>query len=188
MAVEAITQELVRAKHFGIERQSSSTVVDTPQSGDVNLFALTDGSVSIRNSSGVDQPILGASQTLAVSANGAKITMKTATASVTCSGATSTATSLIPAKAILIGVAVRVTTAITGATTFTIGDGSDADRWGTGIAIAVDTVTSESDATADPSGWSATALSVVLTATGSNFTAGVVRVTAFYHEYDGPTS
>lgn len=103
------------------------------------------------------------------------------------SGASVTTSGLIPAGCILKAVVVRVTTAITGATSFDIGDGTDVDRWGAGIAVALATRTFETDFTADPGGWSASAREVTLTANGSNFTGGAVRIVAFYETYDGPT-
>lgn len=96
------------------------------------------------------------------------------------SGATAATTNLIPAGARLKGVSCEVTTLIEGATSFNIGDGTDADRFGAAIALAATTTTDDTDATADPSGWSATAQDVTLTAVGSNFTAGEVVVTALY--------
>ena len=104
------------------------------------------------------------------------------------SGARSTATNLIPAGCFLIGVTVRVTTLITGATSFTIGDGSDADRWGTGIAVAAGTTTTIADFTAAGYGQFLTSNSVVLTAAGSNFVTGAVRVTAHYLDLTPATS
>lgn len=96
------------------------------------------------------------------------------------SGATVTASNLIPAGSIVLGVNVRVVTEITGATTFTIGDGTDADRWGTGIALTVGTTTSTADITVTSVPIYAAATSVVLTATGSNFTAGAVNIEVHY--------
>ena len=104
------------------------------------------------------------------------------------SGATYTFTNLIPAKSTYLGCVARVTTLITGATSFNIGDGTDADRWGAAVALAATTTTTQANFTATPYGWSATAISPVLTAVGSNFTAGVVRLTCFVEEYSGPTS
>jgi hypothetical protein len=100
------------------------------------------------------------------------------------SGATVTATNLIPANCILLGVTARVTTAITGATTFDIGDGSTANRFGDDIAIAAGTTANNCIAPA----LITAATNVVLTANGSNFTAGAVRVTAHYMTLVAPTS
>jgi len=122
-------------------------------------------------------------------ANGANLPGATASTEVTgMSGASVTASSLIPAGVFLIGVTVRVTTLITGATSFTIGDGSDVDRWGTGIAVAAGTTTTIADFTADGFGQFVAANDVVLTATGSNFTAGAVRITAHYLSLTAATS
>jgi hypothetical protein len=102
----------------------------------------------------------------------------------TTSGATVTATNLIPANCILLGVTARVTTAITGATTFDIGDGSTADRFGDDIAIALNTTANNCIAPA----LITAATNVVLTANGSDFTAGAVRLTAHYMTLVAPTS
>ena len=107
-------------------------------------------------------------------------------------GATATATNLIPAKAQLIGIATRITTelgASTGTTGYTVGDGTDADRWGTAAAVTVGTVTDQDSATADPSGYFNAANNVVLTATGGNFDGtGVIRVVAAVLTMQAPTS
>jgi hypothetical protein len=99
-------------------------------------------------------------------------------------GATVTATNLIPANSILLGVTARVTTAITGATTFDIGDGVTADRFGNDVAIALNTTSQNAIAPA----LFAAANNVVLTANGSNFTGGAVRLTAHFMTLVAPTS
>lgn len=103
-------------------------------------------------------------------------------------GSTTTFSNLIPAKSTYLGCVVRVTILITGATSFNIGDGTDADRWGAAIAPTATTTTTQASFTATPYGWSATAISPVLTAVGSNFTAGAVRMTCFIEDFTGPTS
>jgi hypothetical protein len=99
-------------------------------------------------------------------------------------GATVTATNLIPANSILLGVTARVTTAITGATTFDIGDGTTANRFGDDVAIALNTTSQNVIAPA----LIAAATNVVLTANGSNFTGGAVRLTAHFMTLVAPTS
>lgn len=103
-------------------------------------------------------------------------------------GASVTATNLIPAGAVLVGVSARVTTAITGATSFDVGDGSDVDRWGAGIAVALGTTSDNTDWTAGTIECFPTAQDVVLTANGSNFTAGAVRLTVHYIDIVAPSS
>jgi hypothetical protein len=124
-------------------------------------------------------------------ANGQEFLMQTASELKSAmSGATVTCTGLIPAGSLVLGVCVRVNTLITGASAFTIGDGTTVDRWGTGIAVAAGTVTSGADfavATTAPKYYPA-ATNVVLTATTSNFTAGAVRVTVYYMGMGGGTS
>jgi len=110
------------------------------------------------------------------------VTVKRATGSITCDGATSALAGVIPAGAVCLGVNAAVRTAITGATSFQIGDGSDADRWGDAIDIAAGTRTTSADYVAGNPVFSASAVGVTLTATGSDFTAGVVDLEAFYYE------
>lgn len=88
------------------------------------------------------------------------------------SGATVTATNLIPAKANVLGVNTIVTVDLGtggGTTGYTVGDGVDADRWGAKVGTVAGTDTDGNDATADPTGWFTAANNVVITATGGNF-------------------
>ena len=103
------------------------------------------------------------------------------------SGATVTATNLIPAGCWLVGVTARVTLAITGAADFDIGDGTDVDLWGAAIAIALDTVTDITEFTAAGQAQYTAANNVVMTGNGS-FTAGSVRLVAHYIDLIPPQS
>ena len=127
--------------------------------------------------------------TVGDTASGSAVNLKAATTELTgLLGATATATGLIPAGVKLIGVVVRVTTLMEGATNFAIGDGTDVDRWGNAIAVAAGTVTTQTAFTADPEGtWSASARDVVLTPNIA-FTAGAIRITAYYFDFTAPTS
>lgn len=122
--------------------------------------------------------------------NGQEMGIKTATTTITTSsGASQTATNLIPAGCFYLGVTIRVTTTVTGATSIDVGDGSDVDRWGDNIAVSANTTTTMASFTATGSGErQASALSVVLTAVGSNFTGGVVRITVHYLDLTAATS
>lgn len=106
------------------------------------------------------------------------------------SGASVTATSLIPDGAFVIGVATRVTTAIGnggGTTGYQVGDGSDADRWGSIAAITAGTTSSNADATANFTGAFTSANNVVITAVGGNFDGtGAIRVTVAYLDVTVP--
>jgi hypothetical protein len=97
------------------------------------------------------------------------------------SGASYTTTIVIPAYAHLIGVTTRVTTEVTGATTYDVGDGSDVDLWGAAIGVAVGSESRTADFTDIAAvGPAATARTVTLTANGSNFTAGVIEICLHY--------
>jgi hypothetical protein len=99
----------------------------------------------------------------------------------TLSGATYTSTIAIPAYAVLIGVTTRVNTAITGATSYSVGDGTTANLWGNNIAIAIDSQSRTADFTAVGAvGAAAASRTVRLTANGSNFTGGVVEICLHY--------
>lgn len=106
------------------------------------------------------------------------------------SGATVTLSNLIPAGSDVIGVTCRVTTAITGATSFDVGDGTTADRFCNDVPVSLNTTcnlaTNAGTGTSDK--FYAAATNVVLTANGSNFTAGVVRCTAHYISLTAATS
>ena len=88
----------------------------------------------------------------------------------------------------MLGVTVRVTTLIEGATSFEVGDGTDPDRWGTAIAVAATTTTTGTAFTITSVPFYAAATSVVLTANVSNFTAGAVRVSVHYMAFTAATS
>jgi len=97
------------------------------------------------------------------------------------SGASYTTTIAIPAYVNLIGVTTRVTTAVTGATTYDVGDGSDVNLWGAAIDIALGAQSRTADFTAVGAvGAAATSRTVTLTANGSNFTGGVIEICLHY--------
>lgn len=96
------------------------------------------------------------------------------------SGATITLTNIIPAGAVVVGVTCKVTTAITGATSFDIGTATDVDRFGAAIAVALGTTSDNRNWTAGTIECFPTATSLILTANGSNFTAGAVYVSVQY--------
>lgn len=104
---------------------------------------------------------------------------------------TQTATNLIPAASIVHGVVCRVTTAVTGCTSFSVGDGTDADRWGAGILVAANTTSTPANFTTTNAAHIYTAAtSVVLTAAGGGavFSTGAVRIVVYYSTIDAPTS
>ena len=124
--------------------------------------------------------------------NGSATNVQKATTSLTTNSGigTATATNLIPAGSLVIGIDARITTVIAGAgmASFSIGDGSDADRWGTGIALAAGTTVTLADATINAAPIYAAATSVVLTANAGQFDSGVIRLTVHYLSLTAATS
>lgn len=107
-------------------------------------------------------------------------------------GATVTIANAFPAGVRQIGVSGRVTTLITasgGGVSMMVGDhgSADPDRYAAGIAFAAGTTFADV-ATADPGGWNAAARDVVLAPDAGAFTAGVVKVYAFYLSTFAPVS
>jgi hypothetical protein len=105
---------------------------------------------------------------------------------------TQTIPALIPAKARNLGVSCRVDTVIVGAgaTTFSLGDGTDADLYGTGLAFAAGTTVGTSNLTASPftQAWSASALALTMTADAGQFDSGAITCCAHYLDFTAPAS
>jgi hypothetical protein len=114
--------------------------------------------------------------------------IRTATALLSDVSTDATADSLIPAGAVVVGVTARVTTLITGATSFDIGDGTDVDAFGAGIAVAAGTTANNTDWTIGTAPVYASATNVVLTPNGGAFSAGAVRLTVHYFMPVAPAS
>jgi hypothetical protein len=97
------------------------------------------------------------------------------------SGASATTTgTFIPDGAVVVGVTTRVATLLTGATGYTVGDGTDADRWGDITGTAIGTTTDNANWTAGTIECFTAGGNVTLTAKTSNFTAGAVEICVFY--------
>lgn len=127
-----------------------------------------------------------------VDASGARMRIVKATTLLSDLSASSTWASAFPAGVVRLGVAGRVTTLITasgGGVTLNVGDhgGSDPDAYGTGIAFAAGTTFADA-ATTSPLGWSAAVQDVVLAPDTGAFTAGAVRLTAFYLQTTAPAA
>ena len=91
----------------------------------------------------------------------------------------------------MLGVIARVTTLITSGagTSWTLGDGTTADLWGTGLAFTANTTTTAADfkSTFAPKLYTS-ATNVVITCTGGTFTAGAVELVVFYYNFTALTS
>jgi hypothetical protein len=97
------------------------------------------------------------------------------------SGASATTTgTFIPDGAVVVGVTTRVSTLLTGATGYTIGDGTDADRWGDITGTAVGTTSDNRDWTAGTIECFTAGGNITLTAKTANFTAGAIEISVFY--------
>jgi hypothetical protein len=88
------------------------------------------------------------------------------------SGASATATALIPAGAVVMGVTSKVTTSLgtgNGTTGYEIGTASDSDRWGAITGTAAGTASDNRDWTAGTIECFPAATNVIVTAVGGNF-------------------
>lgn len=105
------------------------------------------------------------------------------------SGASQTIVGAIPAGALLVGISVRVITAITGPATFSVGDGVDVDRWAAGIPVGLgNTARGTAQTSAVVEFFGTTAGDIVITSDGVDFTGGEVRVIIHYITFTAPTS
>ena len=102
------------------------------------------------------------------------------------SGANVHAASLIPAGALVIGCASRVVTTITGATSFEVGYGSGGtlSAFGSGLGLSAGSI---NEGLIGPATFYA-ATDVIVTAAGSNFTGGAVRLSLAYLTLTAATS
>ena len=105
-------------------------------------------------------------------------------------GATATATNLIPPCSTIVALGVRVTTTITGATSFDVGDTGAAipGAYGAGLGLPAGTTACPDDWTVNGPNTGVNGRDVVLTANGGNFTAGAVRISGWAQVYTAPTS
>ena len=98
-------------------------------------------------------------------------------------GSTSATTLFIPDKAIVLGVTGRVTVAITGATSWSLGVTGSPDRYGSGIGVGFNAFAH--GITASPLAYFGGS-SLLLTSAGADFTGGVVRLAVHYFELSPP--
>lgn len=120
----------------------------------------------------------------ALSANGASIGLAVAEQEVTLTGASVDTTIVIPNRAIALAVSVRTTVAVTGATAYNCGIAGDTSKFGGSLGIAAG---STNIGVIGPTAFYADT-PVRLTAVGSNFTGGKVRVAIQYLSFTAPAS
>jgi hypothetical protein len=123
---------------------------------------------------------------IALTAHGGRVTLRAKEEELPLTGAyveTSDA-AFIPDRAIVLGVAARTTLAITGATSYGVGVSGTPNKFGTALNIALNSTNVGSIA---PEVFYVDT-KVRVTANGSNFTAGKVRLTCYFVEMSAPTS
>jgi hypothetical protein len=97
------------------------------------------------------------------------------------SGTTITATNFINNRAIVFGIACRVMTTITGATSFNIGISGEPNKFGGSIGVAAD---STNIGVINPQAFFANT-NVLITANGGNFSGGSIKLIQHYVEMKG---
>lgn len=129
------------------------------------------GALALRN--GTNAQTLRVYDTFASSTDFHRIAISTARATLTnVSGASVTATGLIPAGAVILGVTSKVTTALgtgNGTTGYKIGTAADDDRWGNITGTAAGTTSDNRDWTSGTVECFPAATNVIVTANGGNF-------------------
>lgn len=146
-----------------------------------DLYLHRDAANTIAQRNGTNAQVTRVYDTYTSATDYHRLAIATARATATAmSGVTVTLTNIIPAGAVVVGVTCKVTTAITGATSFDIGTATDVDRFGAAIATALGTTSDNRNWTAGTIECFPTATSLILTANGSNFTAGAVYVSVQY--------
>jgi len=116
-----------------------------------------------------------------------QIRMVQATAFIS-TGSSVTLFSLIPAGSFVIGITTRVLSVVTGPAGYDVGDGTDVDRWGNSISVALDTTSDIADFTSGALILYPAANDVIITSDGVDFTGGVIRATVHYMTLVAPIS
>ena len=123
---------------------------------------------------------------IALTANGGRITLRAKEEELTLTGAyVETAdVAFIPNRAIVLGVAARTTLAVTGTTSYDVGISGEQSKFGGTLGIAFD---STNIGVIGPTAFYSDTR-VRVTANGSNFTAGKVRLVVYYLEMTAPNA
>ena len=163
-------------------RANFGTTTDATADGDLSVGLVGDSRLSYTQST-------GALESFFTNGESSAVQWVSAVVDFSVSG---TATGLIPAGALPLGVTTYVLTPISGAgvTGYNVGDASDGDRWGAGLPLAATTQSDPTDYTDNTLSFnaSASAADVILTGVGGTPTAGTVRVTLAYLSLTAPTS
>jgi hypothetical protein len=174
-----ISSAQLRVPNFGITF-SSSTDINNPE---IQVTREAANTLAQRNGTNAQATRIYDTYTSATDFH--RIAIATARATLTnVSGASVTATALIPAGAVVMGVTSKVTTALgtTNSTTgYKIGTAGDDDRWGDITGTAAGTTSDNRDWTAGTIECFPAATDIIVTATGGNFDAtGVIYLSVQY--------
>jgi len=150
---------------------------------DVRLYGPSANVLELRNST--SSQTQNFYDTYASSTDYHRVAIKTARATLaSVSGATVTATGIIPDGAVVVGVTTKVTVALgTGGGTsgYNVGDGSDPDRWGAITGTVAGTSSDNTNWTAGTIQAFTAASDIVITAVGGNFNGtGTIYVSVQY--------
>ena len=165
---------------FGSGQNISWSSLANPSSSVSDLFLSRDGPSILAQKRGNVSQTSRIYDTYGSSTDYHRLAIATARATATMTGASVTLTGLIPAGAVIVGVTTKVTTAITGATSFSVGTAAAPTRFGTTLPLIIGSTSDNRNWTSGTIECFPTATDIVLTAIGPNFTAGVVYVSVQY--------
>jgi hypothetical protein len=148
--------------------------------GTVDLLLTRDAANTLAQRRGTNAQTSRIYDTYGSSTDYHRLAIATGRATATMTGASVTLTGLIPAGAVVVGVTTKVTTEITGATSFSVGTTVAPTRFGTTLPLIIGSTSDNRNWTSGTIECFPTATDIVLTAIGLNFTAGVVYVSVQY--------
>jgi len=175
------TGSVVSNQHLAVGPTANNSFLRL-QSNGTEPILLQSGNHTVEQYNGTNSQEQRLYSTFTSSTNYQRMTIKSVRQTLSAlSGASATTTgTFIPDGAVVVGVTTRVSTLLTGATGYTIGDGTDADRWGDITGTAVGTTSDNRDWTAATIECFTAGGNITLTAKGSNFTAGAIEISVFY--------
>lgn len=171
-ALEAAETGLVQSAEIGAVRFDADFADTTTASDGADTLVTADGVRFKRRT------------LLASAPNGSAWRFDLAEEEVTLSGATTDATLAIADRDLVFAVSARVTQAITGATSWDLGEPGDTARFGDDLAVALGTT---NIGVIGPTAFYAAA-AVRFTANGSDFTGGKVRIALARMTFEPPSS
>jgi hypothetical protein len=183
------TQHIRTVQFVGVSAHLSSNSAiswgNSPTVGTLDLTLVRDAADTLAQRRTTNAQVTRVYDTYTSATDFHRIAIATARATLTnVSGASVTATALIPAGAVVMGVTSKVTTALgtTNSTTgYKIGTAGDDDRWGDITGTAAGTTSDNRDWTAGTIECFPAATDIIVTATGGNFDAtGVIYLSVQY--------